>query len=133
MTELIDRVAKAISTEFGFPDKPWLCNEHARMAIAAMRNPETERGSGAGRSEMMERVARVLYEHFGDLGDKFYAAEWETSVIDAIAALRDPTPEMVNVGVSVVNFLRPDDAKLVWQVMIDALLAEKETGWNERP
>ena len=73
---------------------------------------------------MMERVARVLYEHFGDLGDKFYAAEWETSVIDAIAALREPTPEMVNVGVSVVNFLRPEDARLVWQTMVDALLAQ---------
>jgi hypothetical protein len=75
-------------------------------------------------SEMIKRIARAITDSTRDYG---ISIGWEERLARAaIAAMRDPTPDMVNVGVSVVNFLRAEDAKLVWQVMIDAALAEKE-------
>jgi hypothetical protein len=75
-------------------------------------------------SEMIKRVARAITTSTMDDGVSF---GWEERLARvAIAAMRDPTPEMVNVGVSVVNFLRAEDARLVWQVMIDVARVEKE-------
>ena len=80
-------------------------------------------------SEMVERVAQAMQEdedrHLSTRwGNRGYD-QWRGRARTAIAAMREPTPEMLNVGVSMVNFLRHEDAKRVWDSMIDTALADK--------
>jgi hypothetical protein len=49
-------------------------------------------------NEIIERVARVLYDHYGDQGDRFYVGEWEAGARAAIAAMETPTPDMLEAG-----------------------------------
>ena len=84
-------------------------------------------------SEMVERAAAAAYGHFfcddwppeqaPDLGME--ADAWREAVRKAIAALREPSEEMVSAyearcdALCVEGSLRPEDA---WHVMVDAIL-----------
>lgn len=64
-------------------------------------------------NEIIERVAKAIYENVGELylmGDE----EWKQAACAAIAAMREPTDAMIIAG-------RLDDAEQ-WQIMIDAAL-----------
>lgn len=89
-------------------------------------------------SEMEERVARALCHAIGVPEDGLVADNrsalddlkpaWVTQLPKAraaIAAMREPTQEMINIGVSTINFLRPEDLKLAWQTMLDVALQER--------
>ena len=79
-------------------------------------------------SETVERVAKALeisgvdwQELFGLGGDPF-----PNIARIAIAAMREPTPGMIEAGRSIlVGFLPGDTPERIWRAMIDAALAEK--------
>lgn len=73
-------------------------------------------------SEMVERVARAIYAH-----DFMLPVGWEGSQIiarAAIAAMREPLPEMAEAGRQHIN-CGNGDAEPVWEAMIDEALREK--------
>jgi len=84
-------------------------------------------------SEMVERVARAMRaqeydadEWDGtDSSDRYY---WQTAARAAIAAMREPTSEMMDAYLDLEDPMdddwpyNPPAAKPAWQVMIDAAL-----------
>tara|TARA_R110000868_G_scaffold230196_1_gene483325 strand:+ start:289 stop:555 length:267 start_codon:yes stop_codon:yes gene_type:complete len=87
-------------------------------------------------TDMIERVARALYENFAaEPNDKSFAAlanTWRKPARAAIAAMRDCTPEMLDAGSAahpaggyVRETLLTDIIECEWVAMCDAALEEK--------
>jgi hypothetical protein len=66
MTTAIDRAAKAICKEYGFPDKPYLCRQHARAALATTREPTPEMHLAAKTKREADK-AKGLPTAWGDI------------------------------------------------------------------
>jgi hypothetical protein len=92
-------------------------------------------------NEMVERVARALYEARWGGGDwdtlakqrnaEFEIAKWMPMALAAIAAMREPTAKMAEAGEDTLTSWDQDDgnrcecdAKKVWPAMIDAALRD---------
>jgi hypothetical protein len=80
-------------------------------------------------SEMVERVARALYELGATTpGDLWGCATptWQESARRearaAIAAMGDPTEAMCAAGASASTSVRPEGVPLIWRAMIDEAL-----------
>jgi len=72
-------------------------------------------------SEMEERVKDAIVSAARDLGVWFSGAEYVARA--AIAAMREPTQEMIHAGFNT----GVHDEEVIWNAMIDAARAEKET------
>jgi len=81
-------------------------------------------------NEMVERGVRAITASTRDFGISF---GWEERLVRAvIAAMREPTQEMIEAGayeIPIAEFdeLPKDIAVAVWHAEIDAALADKET------
>lgn len=73
-------------------------------------------------SEMVERVAKVIYSHY-----PVSMGEARISARAAIAAMREPTRDMLMDGYTIAPGLYDDSwlAQQVWEAMIDAALEQK--------
>lgn len=87
-------------------------------------------------NDMIESAAKALYESIDDnhwddeaaYNIELFRDEARTMVRSAIAALREPSEEMVSKAWELLQHTkyRPTSGKECWQAMIDALLAETE-------
>ena len=76
--------------------------------------------------DMVEKVARALAERNNDYCERglLQWPAYEDDARAAIAALREPTPEMVDAGLYEVNFIETNSTHVrnAWGAMIDAAL-----------
>lgn len=100
------------------------------MTNATSGGPGGVGGSGVVEHRcMIERVALALYRHQCELNH--YADKWDEVnkpyftgfARAAIAAMREPTEEMMNAGW--IEGMRPKAPREAWQAMIDAALKGK--------
>lgn len=76
-------------------------------------------------SEMIERVARALFEDANGTSDGWEntnQTRWHIAARAAIEAMREPTPGMLQAGYTEMDYHAEGWLRAAWPLMIDAAL-----------
>lgn len=74
-------------------------------------------------SEMVKRVAAIIYEHSHRAGSPMTEEETEAAAHDAISAMREPSSEMlIGLGRKALRCTRDLTVKEGWDAMFEAAL-----------